>query len=97
MVDRVTEVLKVDESTIEPAPEIVVAGLESQYIRGVCDIGENKLLIMLDFSRVLLVDEIKRLKEVNAGRPASIQADMIRTQAAVGEMETYGQTYFDRR
>ncbi len=73
VVDMVTEVLKVDENSIEPAPEIVVAGLENQYIRGVCDIGEYKLLIMLDFSRVLLVDEIKRLKEVNAGRPVSMQ------------------------
>ncbi len=73
IVDRVTEVLKIDESTIEPAPDIVVAGLESQYIRGVCDIGEHKLLIMLDFSRVLLVDEIKRLKETSAARPVSMQ------------------------
>jgi len=38
IVDSVTEVLKIDESTIEPPPDIVVAGLENQYIRGVCKI-----------------------------------------------------------
>jgi len=61
IVDSVTEVLKVDKSTIEPPPDIVVAGLESQYIHGVCDIGEN-LLIILDFDRILLIEEIRKLK-----------------------------------
>ncbi len=62
-VDSVTEVLKIQESAIEPPPEIVVAGLESQYIRGVCEIDE-KLLILLEFNRILLVDEIKKLREM---------------------------------
>ena len=38
-------------------------GLESQYIQGVCDIGE-KLLILLDFNRILLLDEIRKLKSM---------------------------------
>jgi purine-binding chemotaxis protein CheW len=66
IVDSVTSVLKIEEDSIEPPPEIVVAGLESQYIRGVCDIGDS-LLILLDFNRILLVDEIKKLKEVGGG------------------------------
>jgi purine-binding chemotaxis protein CheW len=65
IVDSVTEVLKIQESTIEPPPDIVVAGLESQYIRGVCEIDE-KLLILLEFNRILLVEEIKKLKEIKA-------------------------------
>lgn len=66
IVDAVTEVLKIERDAIEPPPEIVVAGLESQYVQGVCDIGE-RLLILLDFNRILLVEEIKRLKEANMG------------------------------
>ena len=66
IVDSVTEVLKIQESGIEPPPDIVVAGLQSQYIRGVCEIDE-KLLILLDFNCILLVDEIKKLKEMKAG------------------------------
>ncbi len=62
IVDLVTRVLKIRTDTIEPPPDIVVAGLKSQYIRGVCEIGE-KLLILLDFSRILQVREIKKLKE----------------------------------
>jgi purine-binding chemotaxis protein CheW len=65
IVDSVTEVLKIQESTIEPPPDIVVAGLESQYIRGVCEIDE-KLLILLEFNRILLVEEIKKLKGMKA-------------------------------
>lgn len=65
IVDAVTEVLKIDRNAIEPPPEIVVAGLESQYIQGVCDIGD-RLLILLDFNRILLVEEIRRLKDVGA-------------------------------
>jgi purine-binding chemotaxis protein CheW len=63
IVDSVTRVLKILESTIEPPPEVVVAGLANQYIRGVCDIGEG-LLIMLDFNRILLADELKLLKAI---------------------------------
>ena len=60
-VDSVTKVLKILVRSIEPPPEIVTAGLESQYIDGVCDI-DGRLLILLDFARILHVDEIKRLK-----------------------------------
>jgi purine-binding chemotaxis protein CheW len=64
IVDSVTRVLKIVESTIEPPPDVVVAGLGNQYIRGVCDIGEG-LLILLDFNRILLADELKQLKSID--------------------------------
>ncbi len=67
IVDSVTEVLKIQESAIEPPPDIIIAGLENQYIRGVCEIDE-KLLILLEFNCILLVDEIKKLREMKAGR-----------------------------
>jgi len=63
IVDSVTEVIKIQESSIDPPPDILVAGLHSQYIRGVCEI-DNNLLILLDFNRILLVDEVKKLKSV---------------------------------
>lgn len=63
IVDFVTKVMKIDENTVEPPPDIVVAGLESQYIRGVCKLDKN-LLILLDFNRILRVDEFKKLKDI---------------------------------
>jgi purine-binding chemotaxis protein CheW len=63
VVDLVTQVLKIETDTIKPAPDIVVAGLKSQYIRGVCK-ADERLLILLDFNRVLLMEEIKKLNEL---------------------------------
>jgi purine-binding chemotaxis protein CheW len=56
-------VLKIPHNSIEPPPEIVVAGLHSKYIHGVARF-EERLLILLDFSKILLVEEIIKLKEV---------------------------------
>ena len=64
IVDSVTEVIKIQEETIEAPPDIIKAGLESQYLRGVCDIGSN-LLILLDFKRILLQEELHKLKEMD--------------------------------
>lgn len=62
LVDSVTKVIKIHKKSIEPPPDIIVAGLKSQYIKGVCEIGKG-LLILLDFSRILQVEEIRKLKE----------------------------------
>lgn len=67
MVDRVTKVLNVPADSFKPAPDIVVAGLERQYIRGVCKF-DQRLLILLDFDRILMVDEIKKLKAMKRSR-----------------------------
>lgn len=64
IVDSVTEVLKIQEDTIEPPPDIITAGLESQYLRGVCEIGQQ-LLIMIDFQRILLQEELHTLKSID--------------------------------
>ena len=68
VVDRVDEVLKIDENTIEPAPEIVLAGLESQYIRGVVEVAGKRLMILLNFDSILLANEIKELKEATTAK-----------------------------
>lgn len=67
VVDRVTKVLDVPESSIKPPPDIVVAGLRSQYIQGVCKL-DQRLLILLNFGRILMVDEIKKLKSMKRSK-----------------------------
>ena len=64
IVDSVSKILKVQSGTIEPAPDIVTAGMDSQYIEGVCDI-QGELVTLLDFSRILWVDKTKKLKTIN--------------------------------
>jgi len=63
VVDRVTKVLTVPAASIKPPPDIVVAGLKSQYIQGVCKM-DQRLLILLNFERILMVEEIKKLKSM---------------------------------
>jgi purine-binding chemotaxis protein CheW len=67
IVDRVTKVLNVPKESIKPPPEIVVAGLKSQYIQGVCKM-EQRLLILLNFSRILLAEEIRKLKAMKRSK-----------------------------
>ena len=68
VVDRVDDVLKIDQNNIEAAPEIVLAGLESQYIRGVCEVAGKRLMILLNFDSILLANEIKQLKESSTNK-----------------------------
>ena len=64
IVDSVSEILKLQSGEIEPPPDIVTAGMDSQYIEGVCDI-QGELVTLLDFSRILRIEEIRKLKTMN--------------------------------
>lgn len=68
IVDRVTSVLKIPAGSFSQPPDLVVAGLKSQYIQGVCKM-DSGLLIILNFDRILLVEEIKKLKEMKRQQP----------------------------
>lgn len=63
IVDTVTKVLKFSRDSISRPPEMVAAGSKSRYIQGVCKL-DGELLILLDFNRILMVEEIKKLKEI---------------------------------
>jgi purine-binding chemotaxis protein CheW len=65
IVDSVSQVLRIPTNTIEPAPPIVVAGIESEYITGVSKL-DDRLLIILDFSRILTKQEKNELVEVES-------------------------------
>jgi len=65
IVDSVSQVLRIPRNTIEPAPSIVIAGIESEYITGVSKL-DDKLLILLDFSKILTKREQRELSEVES-------------------------------
>jgi purine-binding chemotaxis protein CheW len=52
LVDAVSEVLRIPESTVEQAPP-VVAGIGSEYIEGVGKLNDDRLLILLDLRALL--------------------------------------------
>ena len=61
VVDAVSEVLRIPLDTVEPAPP-VVAGLESDYISGVCKL-HDRLLILLDLDRLLSAGDVEMLAD----------------------------------
>jgi len=62
IVDEVSEVLRIPEDTVEPPPPIV-AGIESDYIKGVGKL-EDRLLILLDLGKILSQREKSSLEKV---------------------------------
>ncbi|MEG2004708.1 MAG: chemotaxis protein CheW [Bilophila sp.] len=62
VVDAVSEVLRIKESTVEPPPP-VVAGIGSEYMRGVGKL-EDRLLILLDLDKLLSETELHSLNAV---------------------------------
>ena len=73
MVDEVTEVLRIPEKEIKPPPELVTR-TDRIYISGVLTL-ENRLMMLLDLTKVLSEEELARLSELS------------RRHRAVGESE----------
>lgn len=61
IVDEVNEVLRIESSIIEQAPEMTT-NVESAYISGVAKL-ENRLLILLDLNKILMQKE-KKLESI---------------------------------
>lgn len=60
-VDKVYEVLKLDENTIEPPPKLV-AGLKADYLEGVSEV-DGKLTIILNLEEIFSSEEKIMMKE----------------------------------
>ncbi|MFQ5840724.1 MAG: chemotaxis protein CheW [Candidatus Methylomirabilales bacterium] len=58
LVDAASEVLRLPTEAIEPPPEMI-SGVGIEYLRGVGKL-DDRLLILLDLSRVMDPDEIRR-------------------------------------
>ena len=63
LVDSVTNILRVGSDTILPAPEIITAGLRSQYFNGVCE-TEKGLLVVLNLDRMLDKGDYQQIRAV---------------------------------
>ena len=72
MADAVQEVLRVDVSSIESAPELAM-GIDADYLRGVAKLDE-RLLILLDLERLLSADEEEALQGLDEDQSAAATA-----------------------
>jgi purine-binding chemotaxis protein CheW len=63
IVDSVSEVLRISESTVEPPPALV-SGVDSEYIEGVGKL-DNRLLILLELKKVFTSTDRRALEKVS--------------------------------
>ena len=66
VVDGVSEVLRLPVTSIEPPPAII-GGIAAQYLTGVGKL-DNRLLIMLDMTKILTESEKKELESLKAAQ-----------------------------
>jgi len=64
IVDSVSKVTSVPAESVQGAPEMVTAGVESEYIYGVSRL-EDRLIILLDFSKIFTDREREQLGGVD--------------------------------
>lgn len=63
IVDNVTPIMRVATDTIMPTPDLILSGLRSKYIRGVCETDKG-LCVIVKLEHMLLDDEIKAMQGV---------------------------------
>lgn len=65
IVDTVSKVLTLPAARILPPPDIIVAGVQSQYFRGVIHLDDS-IVVVLDFRKILSPEERGMLEQVPA-------------------------------
>lgn len=63
VVDEASQTIRLSSDSIDSTPSIT-AGIEKEYISGLGKINEKRLLIILDINKILSVDEIKEIKQL---------------------------------
>jgi purine-binding chemotaxis protein CheW len=64
VVDSVSKVITVPAASVQSAPDMIMSGVESEYITGVSRI-DDRLIILLDFSKILTAGEQRQLAELS--------------------------------
>ncbi len=61
IVDRVSRVIKVPVTAVQPVDESLPGSIQSEYLSGICRSEEQPTMAILDFNRIIAVEEFKRL------------------------------------
>ena len=87
LVDEVTEVLRIPQTDIKSAPELVTR-IDREYVNGVITL-DDRLIMLLDLSKVLSEEELARLTEFGQRhRPAEYRQESKEQHAEEAEAET---------
>jgi purine-binding chemotaxis protein CheW len=64
IVDSVSEVLRVSNEDIEPAPPLILSKIRSEYLGGVGKL-DDRLLILLNIDKMLNAEELQHIQNVS--------------------------------
>ncbi|KCZ71145.1 chemotaxis signal transduction protein [Candidatus Methanoperedens nitroreducens] len=64
VVDSVSEVIRLSEKNVEPAPAIIASRIGMEYILGVGKL-DNRLLILLNLGKILSTDELHSIMSIS--------------------------------
>lgn len=67
LVDEVPEVLRLPESSLEAAPELIQSNIKKDYVKGIGKLG-SRLILLLDWEKILAPQEIGGLHGKNFDR-----------------------------
>ncbi len=65
VVDSVSEVMRLPEKNVEPAPPIITNRIRTEYLRGVGKM-DDRLLIMLNLDKMLSAEELQNIQSMSA-------------------------------
>jgi len=63
IVDSVSEVIRLPQSSVEPAPSVIANKIGTEYVRGVGKM-EDRLLILLDLDKILSANELRNVNTI---------------------------------
>jgi purine-binding chemotaxis protein CheW len=70
IVDSVSEVIRLPESSVEPAPSVIANKIGTEYVRGVGKM-EDRLLILLDLDKILSAKELHNINTITSEAAAA--------------------------
>ena len=70
IVDSVSEVIRLPESSVEPAPAVIANKIGTEYVRGVGKM-EDRLLILLDLDKILSANELHNINTITSEAAAA--------------------------
>lgn len=70
IVDSVSEVIRLPESSVEPAPAVIANKIGTEYVRGVGKL-EDRLLILLDLDKILSANELHNINTITSEAAAA--------------------------
>jgi len=70
IVDSVSEVIRLPESSVEAAPDVIANKIGAEYVRGVGKM-EDRLLILLDLDMILSSNELHNVNRISTEASAA--------------------------